>query len=253
MTGLTSHNFHFAFNDTTKTAILADYLNWFVVMNLLTKQQREDYLKEFPGGGPSTCLLRTEFGDNACRALFFKSSNSDQCWDPDHYLDIGRRAMRALIDPNNSRTDQLRCDLLDKHWTEAVKIGPANDLGPLMGLHPTDSTDRNITLFLIGDVYTIVWWAKSMEMAGEAIRDMWQFLAGADPVTLADSHEFAKRRDQLQKKMAGVIANSRTRFDEPWGLVSLFWASGSIGASARLVAKGLLLQKPDPALAAVGP
>ena len=81
---------------------------------------------------------------------------------------------------------------------------------------------------------------------------MQQFLAGANPATLADSHEFAKRRDQLQKTMAGMIGNSRTRFDEPWGLVSLFWAAGSVGASARVAAKGLLLQKPDQALAAAG-
>jgi hypothetical protein len=49
---------------------------------------------------------------------------------------------------------------------------------------------------------------------------------GADPATLAGSHEFAKRRDQLQKKMAGVMSKSRTRFDDPWGLVSLFWRRG---------------------------
>jgi len=68
--------------------------------------------------------------------------------------------------------------------------------------------------------------------------------ASADPATLAGSHEFAKRRDQLQKKMAGVISRSRTRFDEPWGLVSLFQAAGSTGASARVVATGLLLERP---------
>ena len=65
-----------------------------------------------------------------------------------------------------------------------------------------------------------------MQAAGEVIREMRQFLAGADPATLVDSHEFASRRDELQKKMAGVIRNSRTQFDEPWGLVSMFWAAG---------------------------
>jgi hypothetical protein len=250
MTGLSSHNFHFAFDDVTKTPILADYLNWFVVMNLLGIQQKDIYLQQFPGGGPSTCLLRTEFDDNACRSLFFKSPG--QVWDREHYLDIGQRAMRALIDPNNSRADQIRCNLLDEHWKEALRIGAANDLGPLMGLHPTSIADQEITALLIGDVYTIVWWANSMQTAGQAILDMQQFIAHADPATLADSHEFSSRREQLQKKVAGVIANSRTRFDEPWGLISLFWAAGSVGASARLVAKGLLLQKPDQTLTAVG-
>jgi hypothetical protein len=152
--------------------------------------------------------------------------------------------MRALIDPNNSDTDRARYALLDKHWADAVKTGPNDNLATLVGLHLTDSTDRATTMFLIGDVYTIAWWADAMVSAGQAIAGMQQFLAGADPATLADSHEFAQRRDQLQKKMAGIISKSRTRFDEPWGLVSLFWAAWSTGASERVVANGILFERP---------
>ena len=242
MPELTSHNFHFAFNDTTKSAVLADYLGWCVLMNLLTEQERSDYLKGFPGGGHSTCLIRTEFDKSACHSLFFETPN--KLWDVSHYLNLGRQAMRALIDPGNSDTDRIRYALLDKHWADAVRTGPNDNLASLVGLHLTNSTDRAITMFLIGDVYTIAWWADAMVAAGQAIADMQQFLAGADPATLAGSHEFAKRRDQLQKKMAGVISKSRTRFDEPWGLVSLFWAAGSTGASARVMAAGLLLERP---------
>jgi hypothetical protein len=242
MPDLTSHNFHFAFNDTTKPAVLADYLGWCVLMNLLTEQEKSDYLKAFPGGGHSTCLIRTEFDNSACHSLFFETPN--KLWDESHYLDLGRQAMRGLIDPGNSDTDRIRYTLLDTHWADAVKIGPNDNLASLVGLHVTNSTDRAITMFLIGDVYTIAWWADAMVAAGQAIAGMQQFLAGADPATLAGSHEFAKRRDQLQKKMAGVISKSRTRFDEPWGLVSLFWAAGSTGASARVVANGLLLERP---------
>jgi len=242
MPDLTSHNFHFAFNDTTKPAVLADYLGWCVLMNLLTEQEKSDCLKAFPGGGHSTCLIRTEYDNSACHSLFFETPN--KLWDVSHYLDLGRQAMRALIDPSNSDTDRIRYALLDKHWADAVKTGPNDNLASLVGLHVTNSTDRAITMFLIGDVYTIAWWADAMVAAGQAIAGMQQFLAGADPATLAGSHEFAKRRDQLQKKMAGVISKSRTRFDEPWGLVSLFWAAGSTGASARVVADGLLLERP---------
>jgi len=242
MPGLSSHNFHFAFNSNTKKPILAHYLNWFVVMNLLTKPESDGYLEQFPGGGASTCLLRTEFDNSACQLLFFQSPG--QLWGLGHYLDLGRQAMRALIDPNNSDTDRFRYALLDRHWEAAVKLGPVDGLGPLVGLHLTDSTGQKITPYLRGDVYTIVWWANAMVSAGEAILEMQGFLAGADPNTLADSHEFADRRDTLQKKMASLIGKSETRFDEPWGLISLFWAAGSTGASARLVAAGLRVEKP---------
>jgi hypothetical protein len=90
-----------------------EYLNWFVVMNLLTKPQADQYLKQFRGGGSSTCLLRTEFDDHACQSMFFRSPG--QLWDSGHYLDIGRQAMRELIDRTNSDIDRFRYDLLDQH------------------------------------------------------------------------------------------------------------------------------------------
>lgn len=242
MAGLASHNFHFAFNANTKKPALADYLGWFVTLNLLTKEQAGDYLKSFAGRGHSTCLLRTEFDDNACQSLFFESPG--KLWGGDHYLEIGRQAMRALIDRDNSDVDRYRYDLLDQHWKEAQKIGAAQDLGLLVGLHPTNPTQAAITNFLIGDVFTITWWDRTMRRAGEAILEMQKYLSGSNPVTSGDSHEFANRRNDLQKKMAGVIKESKTRFDEPWGFISLFWAAGSKGGSAKLVAEGLQVQKP---------
>jgi hypothetical protein len=244
MPGVTSHNFHFAFNDTTKSSVLVDYLKWLFAMNLLTKEEKDTYMKRVAGGGPSTCLLRTEFDDHACQSLFFEAPG--RLRSGGYYLDIGRQAMRALIEPNKSDIDGFRYKLLDQHWKEAFEIGPVDGLGELMGLHLTDPAGSNTVQFLKSDVYTISWWADAMRRAGESILEMQQFLAGANPSTLGDSHDFGNRRSQLQKRMAAVIANSRTQFEEPWGLIALFWASGSTGASARVVAKDFTMQKPDP-------
>ena len=147
-------------------------------------------------------MIRTEFDDDACRSLFFQSPN--QLWDLAHYLDLGRRAMRALIDPNTGDKDRYRYALLDQHWADAVTMGPVDGLAGLVGLHLTDSSGAAITPYLRGDVYTIAWWAGAMVSAGKEILAMQQFLAGSDPAKLAGSTEFARRRDQLQKKMAGT-------------------------------------------------
>jgi len=152
--------------------------------------------------------------------------------------------MKALIDRNSSDSNRFRYDLLDQRWADALQIGPNDNLGPLMGLHLTDPMEFNITQLLRSDVYTIDWWATAMQTAGTAILEMQQFLASTGSGTAADSPEFVSRRSGLQKAMARVIRNSRTQFDEPWGLVAMFWASGSTGASARLAAKGLLVVKP---------
>lgn len=144
----------------------------------------------------------------------------------------------------NGQNSVSRLFAPDQHWADALQIGPNNNLGPLMGLHVTDPRELNITHLLMSDVYTIDWWANAMQTAGTSILQMQQFLAGADPATVADTPEFVSRRAQLQKTMAEVIRKSLTQFDEPWGFVSMFWASGSKGASAKLVAKGLLVVRP---------
>jgi len=80
--------------------------------------------------------------------------------------------------------------------------------------------------------------------AGESLQSMIAFLAGRNPVSLKSDPVFATERANLQKKMAKVVGTSKARFEEPWGLVSLYWATGSQGASARLVTSAVTLALP---------
>jgi hypothetical protein len=80
---------------------------------------------------------------------------------------------------------------------------------------------------LIGDVMVITDWAEAMVQAGAIIQDMRAFVAAADPKTLIQNDDFRKKRNSLQKKLAAMVRASRMRFDEPWGMVCLFWAAGS--------------------------
>jgi len=247
LAGNSGHLFHFAFHRTTKPADLAEYVRWFAAMKLISAGQAQDVAAQFTGAGPSTCLLRAEFDDAACHALYFDVNG--KLWDEGHYLEIGRRAMQSLLNPENSAADWQRHALLADHWSKAVEIGASPALATLLGLQSNDA----LTLGLVrGDVATITWWADAMTKAGKAVQEMRDFLATTDPATLAQSENFAKRRETLHRKTAGVIRNSKARFDEPWGLLSLLLAAGSATASARLVVDGKLLQKPELTVAAGG-
>jgi hypothetical protein len=39
--------------------------------------------------------------------------------------------------------------------------------------------------------------------------------------------KFKRKRNAFQKAMANAVKASTVRFDEPWGMVCLFWAGGS--------------------------
>ena len=212
---------HFALNQNTNHQIMSDYLRWFVALHLLSRPDAEASMAHFCDGGPSTCVLRTFYADEDCEALFFDAEG--QLHSKKLFLDIGRRAMSALLDPQQP-IDALRLRILaDELWPIAVDTGANVNLGPLLGI----STDDPLVSYVIGDVFVISQWANAMAFAAAAVNDMRAFVGDADPSTLINNNQFTKKRDQLQQGLASMAKSSKARFDEPWGMVSLFWASES--------------------------
>jgi hypothetical protein len=239
---LTSQSFHFALNQNTNLGVMTDYLNWLMALNLISASDKQQLLASFHAQGFSTCLLRTTLTDAQCRSMFFDEQNNLR---PEaYYLDYGRRAMMALLNDKVEPFDQYRYTLLSQQWQRALNTGPSPALAQVAGITTDNPNYQPILSQLIGDVYDITWWASSMVDAGKQLQSMITFLAGRDPVSLRNDHAFAIERADLQNKMAKVIGRSKTRFEEPWGLVSLFWAAGSQGGSARLITPALLLEVP---------
>ena len=140
-----------------------------------------------------------------------------------HYLEIGRQALRGLLD-SASPSDQYRMKILDDAaWPRAVSIGPVPTLGSLVGL----SSDDPIVELLIGDVFVIAQWATAMADAASQVQRMRTWTSGADLHGGLGSPEFKNRRDELQKKLSGMIKTSKVRFAEPWSMVCLYWSAGS--------------------------
>ena len=243
MPSLSCEATHFAADRNANKQTIADYTNWFVALRLMGRDERTGILGQAVSGGVATCVVRAPLDDAACEALFFDSQgklrgNAD-------YLEIGRRAMQALLDPADSEIDQFRYSFFenDVTWQKAVETGPSGQLRDLIPLSSTDSRFDLVLNDVSGDLYDIVWWAGSMQKAGQALDDMRTFLAGRDPATLAADAGFASRRVALQKLMLGVVNSSKVRFREPWGLVCLYWAAGSRQSSGKMTAGKLVLQK----------
>jgi hypothetical protein len=237
---LTSQSFHFALNQNTNAGVMADYLNWLVALNLMSPSDKQQLLESFHGQGFSTCLLRTALTDDQCRSMFFDEQGNLR---PEaYYLDYGRRALMALLNDKVGPFDRYRYNLLDQQWQQALETGASPQLAQVAGITTANPNYQAILSQLIGDVYDITWWASGMVEAGRQLQSMISFLAGRDPASLRNDPAFEIQRGALQNKMAKVVGRSKTRFDEPWGLVSLFWAAGSPAASARVVTSTITLQ-----------
>ncbi len=222
MPSMECEHLHFAANQNTNSHIWSDYVRWLVALNLLAKEKGDNALDKFHDSGPSSCILRTRFADVDCTALFLQN---EQPRSREQYLEIGRQALRALLD-REQPMDALRYRIVDDAlWPKALATGANVNLGGLVGLSTADSRVK----VLIGDLVLITSWADSMSKIGALVQDLRKFVAdaGGDPARLVHDNSFKKKRDQLQQTLAGVIQASKTRFDEPWGMVALFWAAGS--------------------------
>jgi hypothetical protein len=239
---LTSEQMHFALNQKTNQQIMGDYLNWFAALRLIATDEKKSILGGFTPGGASTCVLRTLFGDADCTAMFFDGAGTLRA--APYYQEIGRQALRALLDPEHQPTDALRYKIVDDGlWPKAVDIGPTPGLAALVGISQDDARVG----VLIGDVFVILQWAKAMVAAGKLVQDVKTFVGKRDLKILYQDNDFKAKCDALQKKMAAMVKASTIRFDEPWGMVALFWAAGSPhSAYAKAVTQKLTVERGTP-------
>jgi hypothetical protein len=244
MPNLHCSNLHFVVNRDTDAATVRGYLNWFAALNLMAQGDVAAALAGYTGDRTSTCLLRTELDDTACENLFLAGGHPH---DEAYYRQFGRQALRALLHPERSAIERARCRFLDEEatWALAVEAGPSPELRHLIPLDPMDPAFDLVLADVTGDLYDILWWAESMTKAGAALLGMRQFLKGRDPVGLKDDPEFQRKCAGLQKLIMSVVAKSKARFGEPWGMVSLFWSAGSpAGATGRLQAGNWSVARP---------
>jgi hypothetical protein len=86
-----------------------------------------------------------------------------------------------------------------------------------------------------------------MAQSGASVQEMRAFVGDANPATLVDNNRFKSKRDQLQKTLASMAKASKARFDEPWGMVCLFWAGGSSAAAyGKAVTQMLTVEAGNP-------
>ena len=221
LAGLNCEQVHFAINRDTSDATIAQYIRWLSALNLLTSDQQIKTKDRLHPSGTSTCVLRTSYADKDCSAMFLDANGKAHTLA--HYLEIGRQALRALLDIA-SPNDRYRMKIMeDAVWPQAISLGPVPTIGPLAGL---GADDPRVEL-LMGDVFVISQWATAMADAALQVQFMRISIGGADLHAVLSNPAFKNRRDELQKKLAGMIKTSKVRFAEPWGMVCLYWSAGS--------------------------
>jgi hypothetical protein len=224
---LDCHCLHFVLSAGTSQDNVRDYLNWFATLGLIQQPEAGALLAQYGGDKTSTCVLRTALNDAACERLFFDGGGGLR--EESYYLEFGRRALRAMLALSEDAIGRARYQTLDDptRWAAAIQMGPSPELRNVIPLNSSDPRFESALNLVIGDIYDLAWWARSMSNAGKALQAMRQFMAGRDGAGLQNDPGFQQHRDALQKTMLKVVSESKARFDQPWGMTALYWSAGT--------------------------
>ena len=251
---VTSSDVHFAFNQNTNEHTMSDYLDGLIGLGLINVGVKRQLMSGFHGSGPSTYLLRVEFGDDACKAMFLSPDGEPRTQLA--YEAIGRNAMQVLLLPgeqlsgNLDDADKYRRDILasDDIWAK-LKVAGQPSFGQILPLLANDAVKLSV---VCSDYSAVMWWAESMASTAQKLADMRKFVDATNPATLQGNKRFKFLRNDLQNHVAGVVAKSGMQFGLPFGLIALYQAALPFGEPNGIIVSNSITKFFTPAIAARG-
>ncbi len=240
--GLTIDQSFFIFDRSANRQRVSDYLDAVRALGLVADDS-DGRLGAEDDFGSASLLLETSYDRDASERMFEAASGTP---DSDFYETIGRRALLALIKPNEPDAYR-RLPLFDNSlWKKMRETGQPGFRFVL----PPPITGGGSEAVRVGvveaDYSVIVWWAGAMAKAAERLADMHAFLANRDPLALDQDPAFDAQRSQLANAMVKVIRSNKSTFDDPWAMVALHHAAGgATSAAATLVSPKLTLFLPE--------
>lgn len=234
---MSSSQVHFATNDNSTRQTISDYLDGFIGLDLIAPADKPRLLGPIVGKARSNYMLRTEFDDQACTAMFLDPAGNPR--DPLFYERVGREALTILLqpgdpdDPGGIRRATVQNEDL---WRQSVAEGVTK----FISLLPDSLRNSPLRQLVVGDFLLIEWWVDAMQSSGKLLADMRAFLQGKNAETLRNDNQFKKKSQALQEHMMNVVAQSKVRFHDPWGLIALYRTVGARAATTGVILSPLL-------------
>jgi hypothetical protein len=227
---------HFAEHAKTGNATMAASLNALRSMGLISAAQVQQSLGVAGDFGRSTFHLNTDYDDGLSQSLFLRSDGQPRAID--EFEQIGRNALRQLIQPGGDDAFRLR-GLDDAVWPQMKATG--STLVNLAPLFPDLRQDSQIPV-IAGDYILIEWWATTMARMAQSLSAAKRFFSQTPPPA-PSSAAFQKVESDLWHQIADVAKNTHDRFSDPWGVLAMDLASGQKSvASAQVVSPSLTLR-----------
>ncbi|MGH9396094.1 MAG: hypothetical protein ACRD18_04510 [Terriglobia bacterium] len=227
---------HFDSQRRTSLENLRQYLDLARLLGLISDDQERAKLTGLSATvalGSSTFYASASYDDELAERLFVDGSNQPRR--QEEYERIGRNALGLLLQRESQAGYRLRPVEDEGTWEKMKSVGQP-------GLAPMFPDLSAIQLAVVTSDYTaIMWWAKGMAEMANSIAAIRRY-TGPAPVTNLEDGTFKSLREQLDRRMAAVAADTHDHFAQPWGLLAMDLAADSkCKAEVRLCSHGLTL------------
>jgi len=232
----------FLFDKNANRQRVADFLDAVAGAGLMDPADIATTLDGIDDFGAASLLLETSFDQVACEKLFL---NNGAPKTREFYEEVGKQALLALVserDPDAyRRIPMLRGDL----WKSMRSAGQPNFRFVLPAPITGGGGEGTRVARVAADYSLIVWWSETMAEAASHLADMRLFLNGRDATGLEQDATFQSKRKDLADALAKSIQKNKSNFDDPWGLLALYAATGRTGeVTAQVVSPKLTLSLP---------
>jgi hypothetical protein len=215
---------------------MAANLNVLRSLGLISAAQAQQDLTPPGDFGRSTFHLNTDYDDGLSQRLFLGTDGQPR--KIEEYEQIGRNALRQLIQPGSDDAFRLR-GLDDAIWPQMKEAG--STVVNLAPIFPDLHQDSQIPV-IAGDYVLIEWWATTMAHMAQSLSAAKAFFSQTPPPA-PSSPAFQKVQSDLWKQMADVAKNTHDSFSDPWGVLAMDLASGQKSvASGQIVSPSLTVR-----------
>jgi hypothetical protein len=242
---LTAEHLYLEQRGRTKRADLEDHYRALIALGLGDEAERDARLGTETEFGGSTFVIENHLNPAACDAMFLDADGEPHDMEP--YEDIGRRALLALVPADDPARSYRRLALAsDTIWAQVRNLG-----GDIDRALPGHIRHDPLRLGVVrGDVFTVVWWARAMSKAAAELVAMRKFLGARNATALAADPAFRKAKTKLSDALAGVVATTEARFDDPWDVLAMDDAAARLGRlDAVIVSTRFAVRYTEPELA----
>jgi hypothetical protein len=209
---LTSAHLFFENHKNTNRQAMKDMLQIAIAMGLLSDTDAAHDLDDLDDFGASSTFAENRYDETLCKMLFLRGAQSRA---QAEYETAGRAAILRLVAPGDPDEFRRIPALRDDVWNQLRTIGNVAVFSQVLaGLN-------SVQVSTIGaDYLTIIWWAQSMSAMAQVVAQCEAFFA-ANPSADVNDHQFTALRQKLAKQISNVVANTRSEFGRPWGLIAM--------------------------------